>query len=225
VADLIVVTGTDTGVGKTITTAAVAARYTTAGRSVRVVKPFQTGVGPDEPGDLDVVRSLVPGVDTLELARYADPLAPATAARLAGVDQPDAGELRDQIVAATEGVDLVLVEGAGGVLVPFLPGVTLLDLIGLIGLQASWIVVARAGLGTLNHSALTAWALHEAGQDTLGLVIGSWPAEPGLADRTNLDDLPAVTGLPVIGRIPAGASALSPEDFSEGAERWIVIPA
>lgn len=226
-AELIVVTGTGTEVGKTITTAAVAARYRTAGRSVRVVKPFQTGIGADEPGDLDVVRRLVPDVLTLEMARYADPLAPATAARLAGVDPPDVSALRDAIMAAAEDVDLVLVEGAGGLLVPLVPGVTLLDLVGLVGVsgaEAEWIVVARSGLGTLNHSALTVSALREADQTVLGLVIGSWPSDPGLADRTNLEDLPAVTGVPVIGRIPEGAGARSPEEFAAGAEDWIVIP-
>jgi dethiobiotin synthase len=227
VAELLVVTGTDTGVGKTITTAAVAARYRTAGRSVTVIKPFQTGVGPDEAGDLEVVRELVPDVRTLELARYADPLAPATAARLAGMNPPDVRALRNAILTAAEDVDLVLVEGAGGVLVPLVPGVTLLDLIGLValgGLRAGWIVVARSGLGTLNHSALTTAALHEADQEVLGLVIGSWPSEPGLVERTNLEDLPEVTGVPIIGRLPEGAGDLSPEEFAAGAEQWIVIP-
>jgi len=227
VAELIVVTGTDTEVGKTVATAAVAARYRTAGKSVMVVKPFQTGVAPDEPGDLAVVKRLVPGVRTLELARYPDPLAPATAARLAGVDPPGVGELRDAIMAAAGNVDLVLVEGAGGLLVPLVPGVTLLDLVELLsssGLVAEWIVVARSGLGTLNHSALTVSALQEADQKVLGLVIGSWPGEPGLAERTNLDDLPVVTGVPIIGRLPQGAGGMPPEEFAAGAETWIVIP-
>ncbi|MER7436647.1 AAA family ATPase, partial [Pseudonocardia alni] len=77
----VVVTGTGTGVGKTVATAALAAVAVAAGERVAVLKPAQTGVGPDDPGDVDEVARLVPEVTTRELARYPDPLAPATAAR------------------------------------------------------------------------------------------------------------------------------------------------
>ncbi|MFD5761884.1 AAA family ATPase, partial [Streptomyces sp. NPDC127044] len=82
---VLVITGTGTEVGKTVTTAAVAATALAAGRSVAVLKPAQTGVRPDERGDADEVARLAGAVTTLELARYPEPLAPATAARRASL--------------------------------------------------------------------------------------------------------------------------------------------
>ena len=109
------VTGTSTDVGKTVTTAAVAAVAGAAGLRVAVCKPAQTGVADDEPGDLaEITRLAGPGIDTLELARYPEPLAPDTAARRSG--RPLLSLL--DVVAAVRELDathdLTLVEGAGG---------------------------------------------------------------------------------------------------------------
>src|SRR3954471_4783189 len=204
--DLLIVSGTDTGVGKTVVTAALAAL---AG-DVAVVKPAQTGVAPGEPGDLDHVRALT-GVTALhELARYPEPLAPATAARRAGLSPLSVGEVVEYVGALEAGV--VLIEGAGGLLVRFDDdGGTLADVAALLG--APVIVVARAGLGTLNHTALTCEAVRARGLTCAGIVIGAWPRDPDLASRCNLDDLAAYAGAPVIGRLPAGAGSLSREAF------------
>lgn len=211
----LVVAGTDTGVGKTIVTAAVAALANASGRRVAVVKPVQTGVAPDEPGDLHEVWRLSGVEDLHELARFADPLAPATAARRANRETPSVQQLAEAIgrLAAR---DLVLIEGAGGLLVHLdLEGGTLADL--AAALRAPTIVVARAGLGTLNASALTCEALRARGVDCLGVVIGAWPADPDLAAACNLDDLPAYTGCPVLGRLPDGAGGLGRAEFLEAA--------
>ncbi|GAA4956364.1 hypothetical protein GCM10023238_23780 [Streptomyces heliomycini] len=105
--------------------------------------------------------------------------------------------------------DLVLVEGAGGLLVRFdAAGGTLADAAAL--LAAPVLVVASAGLGTLNVTELTARELRGRGLDLAGVVIGSWPAGPDLASRCNLLDLPDVTGAPLLGAVPAGAGALDP---------------
>ena len=112
----LVVSGTGTGVGKTVVTAALAARARERGESVAVVKAAQTGVGPGEPGDLDEVRRLSGVGDLHELARFAEPLAPATAARRAGSDGVSPAEVAAR-VRDLEDRDLVLVEGAGGLLV------------------------------------------------------------------------------------------------------------
>lgn len=85
---VVVVAGTGTGVGKTVVTAALAARFRASGASVAAVKPAQTGVGPGEPGDLDVVRGLGGADHVLEPVRLPEPLAPDTAARRAGVALP-----------------------------------------------------------------------------------------------------------------------------------------
>lgn len=205
---MLVVTGTGTGVGKTVVTAAVAALAT--GR-VAVLKPAQTGIAPGEPGDLADVARLVPGVTTRELGRYPEPLAPATAARRAGlapVTPADAVQAAKELAADH---DLVIVEGAGGLLVRFDDEGTLADV--AAALDAPVLVVAAAGLGTLNHTALTTEALHTRGLTCAGVVVGAWPAEPDLAARCNLADLPVVTGVPLLGALPDGSGALGPAEF------------
>ncbi|WP_328556874.1 dethiobiotin synthase [Streptomyces sp. NBC_00358] len=217
---VLVITGTGTEVGKTVVTAAVAATALAAGRSVAVLKPAQTGVGPDERGDADEVARLAGAVTTLELGRYPEPLAPATAARracLAAVSAQSAAEAAAKL--ATEH-DLVLVEGAGGLLVRFDDEEgTLADVAGL--LDAPVLVVASAGLGTLNTTELTARELRRRELDFAGVVIGSWPDSPDLAMCCNLADLPAVSGAPLLGAVPAGAGSHSPADFRAGAPGWL----
>ena len=86
-------------------------------------------------------------------------------------------------------------------------GGTLLDLAAALasyGLSVEVVVVVAAGLGTLNHTELTVGALRARGIEPAGLVVGSWPADPGLAERCNLEDLPRVTGLPLLAVIPEG---------------------
>lgn len=217
---VLVVSGTDTGVGKTVVTAALAARARARGDRVAVLKPAQTGVARDEPGDADEVRRLSRVDDVHELARYPDPLAPATAARRAGAVTVSA----EQVAAAIDGLrdrDVVLVEGAGGLLVRFDDdGTTLADV--AARLDAPVLVVARAGLGTLNHTALTCEALAARSLQCAGIVVGAWPAQPDLAAQENLADLPACTGQPVVGRIPEGAARLTPDAFVRGAQDWFM---
>jgi dethiobiotin synthetase len=209
----VVVSGTDTGVGKTVVTAALAARATS---SVAVVKPAQTG----DDRDVDVVRELS-GADVYELARFPEPLAPATAARRAGLPPITPREIADFVRTLEH--DLVLIEGAGGLLVRFDDdGGTLADVARL--LDAPIVVVARAGLGTLNHTALTCEAIRARGLTCAGIVIGAWPDEPDLASTCNLDDLAAYAGAPVLGRLPAGASRLTREQFRMTAQE-VEVPA
>lgn len=216
---IVVVTGTDTGVGKTVATAALARRAAANG-SVVVVKPVQTGIGPgsDEVADAEVVHRLT-GCAVQELTCLDDPLAPDTAARLRGVRIPPVSEHADRVRVLAESHDTVIVEGSGGVLVRLdTEGGTILDLATQVGAGA--VVVASAGLGTLNHSELTVAALRARGIEPAGLVIGSWPAKPGLAETCNLDDLPRVTGVPLLASIPAGAGALAREEFARQSPTW-----
>jgi dethiobiotin synthetase len=219
---VLVVTGTGTGVGKTVVTAALAALALADGLSVAVLKPAQTGVAPGEPGDVDEVRRLAGDVTTAELARYPEPLAPATAARRAGRPPvtPAAAAAAASKLSAEH--DLVLVEGAGGLLVWFDDdGGTLADV--ALALGAPVLVVAAAGLGTLNATALTTEALRNRGLECIGVVIGSWPGQPDLAALCNLDDLPATSGVPLLGRLPEGAAALSRERFLDRARVSLAV--
>jgi dethiobiotin synthetase len=216
---VLVVTGTDTGVGKTVVTAALAAQAAGRGEAVAVLKPAQTGVRGGEPGDADDVRRLSGVSDVHELRRWPDPLAPATAARRAGTPGLGAEEVAEAVRGLRDR-DLVLVEGAGGLLVRFDEhGTTLADVARLLG--APVLVVARAGLGTLNHTALTVEALAARGLTCPGIVIGSWPQRPDLAAEENRRDLPATTRRPLLGAVPEGAGRLAPERFARGAETWI----
>ncbi|MEU0217169.1 dethiobiotin synthase [Streptomyces sp. NPDC006265] len=217
---VLVITGTGTEVGKTVVTAAVAASALAAGRSVAVLKAAQTGVRPDEPGDAAEVERLAGPVTTAELARFPEPLAPATAARRAGRTPVHPHEVAEAAAKLATEHDLVLVEGAGGLLVRFdAAGGTLADAARL--LAAPVLVVTPAGLGTLNTTELTARELRARGLDLAGIVIGSWPAAPDLAARCNLADLPDVAGAPLLGSVPAGSGALSPAAFRTAAPHWL----
>ena len=185
-----------------------------------MVKPTQTGTDDDEPSDAAVVRALA-GCDVEEYVTLAEPLAPETAARRAGLTLPTVAEHAARIVALADGYDLVLVEGAGGLLVRLdTDGGTLLDLAAAVP-GADVLVVCAAGLGTLNHTELTVAALRARGVEPAGLVIGSWPEHPGLAETCNRDDLPRVTGVPLRGAVPAGAGALPPSEFASRAATWL----
>jgi dethiobiotin synthetase len=219
---LLIVTGTGTGVGKTVTTAALAALARGRGERVAVVKPVQTGEPdgqpPGAPGDLAVVHALTGVGDLHELARYPDPLSPEAAARTAGRPPLDLRRAADHIAALAEDRDRVLVEGAGGLLVRYDPaGSTIADLAAMLDVPV--LVVTAAGLGTLNHTALTLEALAARKLTCAGVVVGSWPARPGLAERCNLDDLAVVAGGPLAGLLPEGLGELDPDRFLAAARR------
>lgn len=225
---VVVVTGTSTGVGKTVVTAALAVMLRRRGAEVAVVKPLQTGVTGSEDGDLQVVQHLLgedPGVTFHEFVRLDAPLAPDTAAGLQGITLPPVAEHARSIATIANDVDVVLVEGAGGLLVRLdSRGGTLADLgtaLRYKGISTGYVLVAGPSLGTLNHTALTAEALAARALPLLGVVVGSYPDEPDLAERTNLLDLPRVANAPVLGRLPEGAGDLTSTEFREQAPEWL----
>jgi dethiobiotin synthetase len=204
---VLVVTGTGTGVGKTVVTAAVAALAVARGTDVAVVKPAQTGVAPGEPGDLDEVRRLA-GV----LARFPDPLSPAAAARECGGAPVDLRRSAERVRELATLRRLVLVEGAGGLLVRYdEDGATIANL--AHDLNAPLLVVVDPRLGTLNHTALTLEAMAHRGLELAGLVLGSWPVDPDLACRSNIRDLETLAARPLAGALPDGAGSLPADEF------------
>ena len=206
----LLVTGTGTGVGKTVVTAAIAALAVARGEQVVVVKPAQTGEPDGAPGDAAEVARLAGDVRTVELVRYPDPLSPEAAARLSG--RPPL--TLDGCVAAIGALDadLVLVEGAGGLLVRYDDaGLTMADVAAALALPV--VLVTEAALGTLNATALTLEAMERRGLALHALVVGSWPADPGLAERCNLEDLPVLAGAELGGVLPEGAASLAPQAF------------
>jgi dethiobiotin synthetase len=215
----VLVTGTDTGVGKTVVTAAIAVAAQAAGLRVAVVKPGQTGTALGEPSDVDTVRWLAAPATAVTIASFPEPLAPLAAARVAAVEPMELYSVVDAVREEAETHDVVLVEGAGGLLVPM--GLrpsgepwTVADL--AVSLGAPAVVVARAGLGTLNHVALTMEALARRAVPA-GIVLGAWPAAPELVHWSNLTDL--VQDL--LGVLPEGAGSLDPGVFRRSAPGWL----
>jgi dethiobiotin synthetase len=185
------VTGTDTGVGKTFVSVLLLKMLRRRGLSVGAMKPVETGVTPDDPRS-DAVRLLRASGsdDPVERVRpllIAEPLAPWVAASRAG-SSVDVDALDRAFHSLQDGRDAVLVEGAGGLLVPLTRDLA------FDGLFKRWeldvVVVAGNRLGTLNHTLLTVRAARDAGLRVLGVVLNTLRAEPPrIAERTNLEAL------------------------------------
>jgi dethiobiotin synthase len=227
-ASVIVVTGTDTDAGKTVATAAIAAALG-AGRGLRIAvdKPTQTGVRAGEPGDVDEVARLVgPRLTRSEGIRLTAAMAPVPAAALEGRRLPSLDDHARRIRDLAAAHDRVLVEGAGGLLVQLTDRrETIAELVHAVGDLAgpvTIVVVCRARLGTLNHTELTLEALATRGLVPAGLVIGSWPADPGPVELSNREHLGRL-GVPLLGRIPAGAAKLPPATFRALAPTWLAL--
>jgi len=188
------VTATDTGVGKTYLSAAIAAELRAQGLTVGVAKPVLTGL--DDPGPHD--HELL-GAEPAYTFR--PPVSPHLAAELAGVEI-DPAALVANARAAAEGNDVVVVEGVGGLLVPLAADYTVRDLATELGLPL--VVAARPALGTINHTRLTLEAARDL--DVRAVVLTPWPAEPSAMERSNRDTLGAhvlgqdadASGLPVL---------------------------
>jgi dethiobiotin synthetase len=215
---VVVVTGTDAGVGKTVVVAALAVLARERGATVAVVKPAQTGGG----GDLDEVIRLSGVTTTFELARFEQALSPAAAARVEGVPAVSPPEVARFVRELGETNRLVVVEGTGGLLVRFdEDGATVADLARLVNAQV--LVVAGVGGGALNHAALTLEVLAHRGLELAGVVVGRWPDEPGVAERSDVADLEMLAARPLAGVLPEGAGALGRSAFARVAREGLGV--
>ena len=207
---VLVVTGTGTGVGKTIATAALTSAARHAGVDVAVCKPVQTGTDSGD-DDLAEVTRLTGLTKVVGLARYPQPLAPLAAAEQAGKSLPSRSNVLKLIRAVDRPGQLTLVEGAGGLLVELADaGVTLRDIAADLGAAA--LVVATAELGTLNHTALTVESLAAQSLFCAGLVIGNWPLQPGVVETSNRSALARLA--PLRAALPAGAGLMKAGEFA-----------
>jgi dethiobiotin synthetase len=215
---IILVTGTDTGVGNTITTAALAAVLHGTGRSVAVYKPCQSGAAAGDSDAVEIVR--LAGAVTAETGVVLqEPLAPVAAAAVDGTPLPRVAAHAERVRELAASHDHVLVEGAGGLLVELdSDGGTLADLGSL--LAAAFVLVARPALGTLNHTALTLEALAVRDLQVIGVVLGSWPGSPDFVHHSNRRVLGSLR-VPFLGALPEQASELTPADFRAGAAAWL----
>ena len=198
----IFITGTDTGVGKTVVTAAIAWCLKRSGKDVAVMKPVQTGTELDVLTDIEFVQSVIGEKYSIQDVcpyRFKKPLAPLVASRLENrtIDIDKIISAYRSLVSAYE---VVIVEGAGGLLVPINSDYLMSDLAEDLGTHL--IVVARPGLGTLNHTVLTVKAAQSRGLSVLGVVISDFPSDPGDAERTNPGLMSEMTGVPILGVLP-----------------------
>jgi dethiobiotin synthetase len=188
------VVGTDTGVGKTVVTAALVARLRDDGVDARAVKPAQTGFPEDD--DADYVRwACDDDAAAVRLRTHGEPLAPAVAARRS--DDPIAyADLLADTRSALDEAEVCVVEGAGGLRVPLSndPPREIVDLVA--DLEAPALVVARSGLGTLNHTALTVEALRRRDVPVVGVALNRYECAT-VAERTNPDELERMCDCPV----------------------------
>jgi dethiobiotin synthetase len=242
------VTGTDTGAGKTILSAALLAAIAAAGERVRAHKPVVTGLDepPGEwPPDHELL-ALAAGMEPEDVAplRYGPAVSPHLAAELAGERIDPA-----QLLAAARGADqaanfeerrvgheiggqgstaesIVIVEGVGGLLVPLADRFTVLDLAARLGLPL--LIAARPGLGTINHTLLTLDAARSAGIEVCAVVLTPWSARPSIIESSNRDTIARlgdveVACLPHVPRAEIVALARVGGDLPW--RRWLTPPA
>jgi dethiobiotin synthetase len=196
------ISGTDTGVGKTVVACAIARGLLARGRDVGVLKPAETGVGPDGPLDAQALRTAAGVADPLERVcpqQFALPAAPTVAAAAEG-REVDLAAMDAAFRALRAAHEILLVEGAGGLLVPATAKLCMADL------AARWelpvLVAARAALGTINHTLLTLEALERRGLSLAGVVISHAGGPLSDADASNLEALREALGARLAGEIP-----------------------
>ena len=201
----IFVTGTDTGVGKTVVGATLAYLLRMKGVNVGVMKPVTSGcreVGGRLVSDDALLLSRAAGVACSEdVAPYLlrEPLAPAEAARIDGV-AIDFARIRGCYERLAANHDFVICEGAGGLMVPLAGGLLVADLARELDLPL--LVVARPDLGTINHTVLTCFSAQQMGLSVAGVIVNNYPDAPGLAERSAPHHIGSLCGAPILGLWP-----------------------
>lgn len=201
------ITGTDTDVGKTWVAAGLTAVLRERGLNAVYFKPIQSGCpvegGRLIPTDARLARDVAGLTEPLEVltpVALALPLAPGVAAAQAGV-AVDPERLAAGVRDLAARYEFLVVEGAGGLYVPLIcRDFLVLDMIKWLGLPL--VVVAKSGLGTINHTVLTVKAAQATNIEVAGVIFNRWPEKPGLAEETNSGIIEALTGVPILGRLP-----------------------
>jgi dethiobiotin synthetase len=201
----IFVTGTDTGVGKTIVAATLARLLRMNGVTVGVMKPVTSGCREEDGlqvSDDALLLCQAAGLscsDDIAPYRLREALAPAEAARINGV-RIDFSAIQSAYDRLATTAEYMIVEGAGGLMVPLAGGLLVADLARQLDL--SLLVVARPGLGTINHTVLTCFAAQQMGLQVAGVIINGMPEHPGLAEQGAAHQIGSLCGAPVLGIWP-----------------------
>jgi dethiobiotin synthetase len=200
------ITGTDTEVGKTVVAAGLALALRKRGVEVGVMKPAATGCrlrrGILVSEDAEFLKRAAACTDDDGLicpCTFHNPLAPEVAAKIENktIDVSKITRAYDKLRRRCEAL---IVEGAGGLLVPIKRNYFMIDLV--VAMKAPLVIVARPGLGTINHTLLTCASARERGINVAGIIINNYPARPSLAERTNPDALRRYAGTPLLGILP-----------------------
>ena len=205
------ITGTDTGVGKTVVACALLRALRARGVDAAGMKPIETGMGPAGPRDAMALRAAAGGADALEIVcpqQFALAAAPTAAAAAEG-RRVELEQVRSAFAALAARHPCLVVEGAGGLLAPAAEGASMADLAAELGLPL--LLVARASLGTINHTRLTLEAAAARGLALAGVVISHGAAPLPAADRENLAALRSELGALLVGEIPALAPDEPPD--------------
>jgi dethiobiotin synthetase len=198
----IFITGTDTGVGKTYVATGIACGLRRSGVDVGVMKPAETGcnsrAGRLVPRDACKLVQAADTRDSLDLVnpyRFKKPLAPSLAAELEG-EKIDPEKIISAYKKLSLRHDFMIVEGAGGIMVPLWQNYTYLELARTFALPV--VIVAKPGLGTINHTLLTISVLQHSGLTALGVVVNfAQDTRVGLAEKTNPFVIERLSGIPV----------------------------
>ena len=195
----IFITGTDTGVGKTVVSAGLALSLKQKGLDVGIMKPLQSG----RRDDTDFLIKTLGVKDEIKLINpyyFKKPLAPLTASEVEGV-KIDISSIKNAFEELCKRHDIVIVEGIGGLLVPLTEDYFVSDLI--LELDIPVIVVSRVGLGTINHTLLTIKHAKESGIDIIGIIFNETKKRrKGLAEKTNPSIIEKLSGVPILGNLP-----------------------
>jgi dethiobiotin synthetase len=218
------VTGTDTGVGKSVLAASVCAALAERGERVAAFKPIVTGL--DEPSgafppDHELLAQAAGGSQSAEEVahyRYGPPLSPHYAAELAG-ETIEPARLVAAAHQAGAAADVLVAEGVGGLLVPITPGYLVRDLARDLALPV--VVAARTGLGTINHTLLTVEAARAVGLRVAGIVMTPWPADPSPMELSNRATVERLAGVSVSRLPPADLSTLAAAGDALPLDRWL----
>lgn len=201
----IFITGTDTGVGKTIVTATIARLLKRRGVNVGVMKPVTSGCIEREgrlvSEDAELLGWAIGSGEEPDAApyRFRAPIAPSVAAKKEGT-RIDFSRIADACQRLAEKHDFLLVEGAGGLMVPLSGGFLMADLVKCLDIPM--LVVTRPNLGTVNHTLLTVFAAKQLGIDVKGFVINNYPEKPDEAEQYAPHMLDSLSGAPLLGLFP-----------------------
>lgn len=216
------VTGTDTGAGKSVVTAAICAALAARGERVAAFKPVVTGTD-EPPGEWPPDHELLAaatGQRPEEVAplRFGPPVSPHLAAELAGTPI-DPARLVAAARRAREWADVLVCEGVGGLLVPFSHAYSVRDL--AADLRFPLVIAARPGLGTINHTLLTVEAARAAGLRVAGIVVTPWPANPDAMTASNRATVAALAGVSVSGLAPTTPDGLAAAGAALPLDDWV----